>query len=318
MSRYGMIALLVLFCGFLAHAEPLTAEKVRLHRMLLEGIVKADIDAVRKALDAGADPNRVIGEFSPLETAAIAGEIDIVKLLVERGADPAIKKKDGTPVHEWASQLGDNDPDHPGTQIGAYLKAKIAGKPEPEALKPTDEELADAKLEDGVVLMPEVVLKAAPADKPDLSAYNNIAVPAGWKAFRAEKEKAYILSNGFDDARAVRIIVADPTDAPESLNSIRRDLESALRGYAQLCGVPSMKHFDITSSITTFADGTMTVSADAIGMEKSQLAAAFELDGKIRGKKHYAVLLHRGGADETVKALSLYSDFKNEALRTPR
>lgn len=318
MARAVTGALALLVCVLAAQGEPLTAEKIRQHRMLLEGIVKMDVNAVRKALDDGADPNRVIGKFSPLETAALTGEIEIVKLLVERGADPATRMTDGTPIHEWATKFGNNDRDSPATQIGAYLKARIAGQPDPEPVKPTDEELADAKLDDGVVLMPEAVLKATPVETPDLSAYNNVPVPAGWKAFRAEKEKAWILSNGLDDARAVRIILADPTEAPESLNRVRSELESGLRGYVQLCGVVTTKHFDMTTSITTYPSGTLSVSADVMAREKSKVVGAFELDGKMRDKKYYAVLLHRGPSEETLKALSLYSDFRMAALRDPR
>ncbi len=299
-------------------ADPkLTLEQVRSHRILLQAIMKEDLAAVRQSLDSGADPNRVIGGYSPLESAALVGNVDIVKLLVERGADPAVKKKDGEPLHVWATKFGNKDPDSSFTQIGAYLKARIDGLPDAPVRQISEEEIADAKLDDGVVIPPEVALKAGRVEKADLSDYNNVPVPAGWTVFRAEKEKAWILSNGQTDAKAVRFILADPQPASESLNLVRQDLERGLSGYAQLCGVPTLRNFDITSGITTYPDKTLSLSANAMGMEQSNVVGLFELSGKIREGKFYAVLLHRGPDDATLPAISQFMDFRQAALKDP-
>lgn len=63
------------------------------------------IEIVRSLLDAGEDPNRYnpLGHSTPLHQAAFAGHMDVVKLLVQRGARLDIKDVlwQGTPA-DWA------------------------------------------------------------------------------------------------------------------------------------------------------------------------------------------------------------------------
>ena len=59
-----------------------------------------DVERVRELLEKGADPN-VRGEYgnTPLHDAAYEGHVDVVRLLLEHGADPTVKNKDGdTPL----------------------------------------------------------------------------------------------------------------------------------------------------------------------------------------------------------------------------
>lgn len=298
-----------------AMADGMTIEQIRTRRIMMQAILANDVEGVRKTLNDDADPNLPIGDFTPLEAAVMQGNLELVKLLVERGADPATRKKDGTPLHQWATALGVGKVEAPGTQIGAYLKGRIAGIANPDLPRRSDKDIAADKLDDGIVIMPEAALNAQLVEKADLSTYNNVPVPAGWKTYRAEKEKAWILSNGKDDARGIRIIVADPMEIPDSLNLIRKHLEQAVQGYAEVCGIPTGETFEITTTITTYRDGELSVSADVMGMEKHDVVATFDLDGRIRDGKMYTVLLHRGKDEETAKAISLYMDFYRKALR---
>jgi uncharacterized protein len=75
---------------------------------------------VRKLLDAGANPNAVVDNTprgrmregsprivfaTPLMRAAFAGDLELVKLLLERGADPAIVSRDGETMVSAAAGL---------------------------------------------------------------------------------------------------------------------------------------------------------------------------------------------------------------------
>ena len=84
-------------------------------------------EIVRMLLDAGEDPNRYnpVGGHSqstPLHQAALAGHLDIARLLVERGA--SLDRKDtlfnSTPAG-WAQYAG-------RTEVEAYLRGKQAAK----------------------------------------------------------------------------------------------------------------------------------------------------------------------------------------------
>jgi len=73
-----------------------------LHIAAYEG----DVERVKKLLKKGADPN-VQEEHGrmPLHVAVYKGHVDVVRLLLEHGADPNIQNKDGeTPLHNAALQ----------------------------------------------------------------------------------------------------------------------------------------------------------------------------------------------------------------------
>jgi Ankyrin repeats (3 copies) len=84
------------------------------------------LDVVRLLLDAGEDPDRYnpVGCHShstPLHQAALAGHLEVVRLLVERGSrlDTRDILFDGTPAG-WAEHGGK-------TEIAAYLRSREAG-----------------------------------------------------------------------------------------------------------------------------------------------------------------------------------------------
>src|SRR6185295_10654350 len=84
-------------------------------------MVTADpMPLVRKLLDAGANPNAVVNNTprgrmregsprivfaTPLMRAAFAGDLELVKLLLERGADPTIVSRDGETMVSAAAGL---------------------------------------------------------------------------------------------------------------------------------------------------------------------------------------------------------------------
>jgi len=100
------------------------------HRALALASQFGHIEIVKALLDAGEDPNRYnpVGSHShstPLHQAALAGQDQLVRLLVERGAKLDMKDIlwQGTPA-DWAAHEG-------RTELEAWLRAKQSAKPEP-------------------------------------------------------------------------------------------------------------------------------------------------------------------------------------------
>lgn len=75
---------------------------------LLYGATGPFPETVRILLDRGADPNKVDTNehFSPLMHAAAEGHLDVVKVLVENGADRSLRDVDGDDAVSFATQGG--------------------------------------------------------------------------------------------------------------------------------------------------------------------------------------------------------------------
>jgi len=94
------------------------------HRALALAAQLGQIDAVRVLLDAGEDPNRynppqAHSHATPLHQAISSGHLDMVRLLVQRGADVNIRDTlfEGTALG-WAEYLDQRD-------IAAYLRTLV-------------------------------------------------------------------------------------------------------------------------------------------------------------------------------------------------
>jgi hypothetical protein len=104
-----------------------TAGETDRHLALALASQFGQVEIVRALLDAGQDPNRYNPSgahvhSTPLHQAAWGGHIEVVGLLVERGANPDLKDVlwQGTPA-DWAHHEG-------RTYIEAYLRAEQASK----------------------------------------------------------------------------------------------------------------------------------------------------------------------------------------------
>lgn len=65
-------------------------------------------ETVKILLDNGADPNKVDSDehFSPLMHAAAEGQLEVVKVLIQYGADRSLKDVDGDDAASFAAQSG--------------------------------------------------------------------------------------------------------------------------------------------------------------------------------------------------------------------
>jgi len=71
-----------------------------------QSISKNDIETVKKLIKMGVSVNKYSGGKSPLMYAARYNRIEIIKLLVEKGADIKAVDKHGTSVVQYAERSG--------------------------------------------------------------------------------------------------------------------------------------------------------------------------------------------------------------------
>ena len=69
-----------------------------------------DHELMRILLERGADPNaRQQSEYTPLHTAAARGDVEMAKLLLAHGADRSARGSDGKSIADVAREHGQND-----------------------------------------------------------------------------------------------------------------------------------------------------------------------------------------------------------------
>lgn len=90
-----------------------------------------DIEAVRKLLAGGADPDVTALEWTPLTRAAMKGHREIVILLVENGADVNIQAPGGGTPLFWAASYNQLDVAKELIARGAAIKPHSKGSSDP-------------------------------------------------------------------------------------------------------------------------------------------------------------------------------------------
>ncbi len=97
----------LLIADYLANFSKDKRVSIDVNKLLLEAIQRGDIDTVKSALNRGAEVNRIDeGGAAPLLYAVILSKSEIVKYLIEQGADIKVRSK-GFPMmeEEWDGPL---------------------------------------------------------------------------------------------------------------------------------------------------------------------------------------------------------------------
>ena len=77
-----------------------------LHVVCTAGPENEELEVVKLLVDAGADPNiKTTNGLTPLHNAAIVGNVDVVIILLEAGADPHIRNDNGDTPRDLAVLL---------------------------------------------------------------------------------------------------------------------------------------------------------------------------------------------------------------------
>ena len=70
---------------------------------LIEAVLRCDIEAMKQEIASGANLNEIDGDMTPLLWAIMGGHFDVVKLLLESGADPNVGPfPSGSPL--WSAE----------------------------------------------------------------------------------------------------------------------------------------------------------------------------------------------------------------------
>lgn len=113
-KKAGIIITLMVFMLFVFTGTSFAGE-------IFDAIEKGDLKRVEEltAENPGVVNERDKNDFTPLHKAAYSGKLDVVKFLVEKGADVNVKDKYGVTPLKMAQEWG-------RTEIIGYLKWKEA------------------------------------------------------------------------------------------------------------------------------------------------------------------------------------------------
>lgn len=116
---YLSIALCTAFGSFQTQASPVTSFEMSNSKPtvtpLCTAIGKGEIDVVKKLIEYGADVNERSNGMTPLMLAARYNNLELVKLLLEKGADHRAKSSSGHTAQKWAEAAG-------AKETAAFLK----------------------------------------------------------------------------------------------------------------------------------------------------------------------------------------------------
>ncbi|MES2410537.1 MAG: ankyrin repeat domain-containing protein [Bacteroidota bacterium] len=79
-----------------------STEIIKGNSPLCNAIVKGDLATVKKFVEYGSDVNEMSNGVTPLMLAARYNKVDIIKYLMERGADKQIKDERGNTALKYA------------------------------------------------------------------------------------------------------------------------------------------------------------------------------------------------------------------------
>jgi ankyrin repeat protein len=118
---------LTLALGIAWAGPQLSPELSPAEKALGEAVRAGDLAGAQAALDQGADPNATYST-SPLIVAAAGGNAEMVRLLLQRGADPNLDSEQGSPVLFRAAQYGHSEVVSLLLEAGADPNATARGK----------------------------------------------------------------------------------------------------------------------------------------------------------------------------------------------
>ena len=92
---------------------------------LMDAVSRSEIGAASQAIADGADVNELSAGMTPLLIAVFRGDIDMVRLLLEKGADPNLR---GNPMDASSCPLWHAEDDFGLIDIAKVLKSYGAAK----------------------------------------------------------------------------------------------------------------------------------------------------------------------------------------------